>query len=314
MGDLIKNMSPPSMGEINSESASISAKVIVISMIVLFFVLAFCFFLSLYAKWYWSRNEDPSIVSWRRQAFRNRTTAQAGARRRGLDRAALQSIPVLMYDPKDFIKEGLECSVCISEITKGENIRLLPKCNHGFHVECIDMWLKSHSTCPLCRNSINSSQNQSVIMSGTDSNNRELGNVSDSNSDSDSDLNSDHEHSSRSRVSNVNSGDAPSIPTNVLFFGNEVRVRSLRENTSNTVTPTSTSTASSSNQREELVIEIPRDLCNDCSSTPSSRAEFIEEAKTPTVSRLRSLKRLLSRGKMVPSWVNGSSSTDIESV
>lgn len=29
--------------------------------------------------------------------------------------------------------------------------RCLPKCGHGFHVECIDMWLSSHSNCPICR-------------------------------------------------------------------------------------------------------------------------------------------------------------------
>lgn len=29
--------------------------------------------------------------------------------------------------------------------------RDLPKCHHGFHVECIDMWLSSHTNCPICR-------------------------------------------------------------------------------------------------------------------------------------------------------------------
>lgn len=29
--------------------------------------------------------------------------------------------------------------------------RELPKCHHSFHIDCIDMWFHSHSTCPVCR-------------------------------------------------------------------------------------------------------------------------------------------------------------------
>nr|AFK42834.1 unknown [Lotus japonicus] len=44
-----------------------------------------------------------------------------------------------------------ECVICLSEFTDGEKVRVLPKCNHGFHVRCIDKWLSSHSSCPKCR-------------------------------------------------------------------------------------------------------------------------------------------------------------------
>ncbi|XP_056160593.1 E3 ubiquitin-protein ligase Os04g0590900-like [Syzygium oleosum] len=46
------------------------------------------------------------------------------------------------------------CSVCLGEFQEDESIRLLPKCTHGFHVPCIDTWLKSHSNCPLCRSDV----------------------------------------------------------------------------------------------------------------------------------------------------------------
>ncbi|PWA58462.1 Zinc finger, RING/FYVE/PHD-type [Artemisia annua] len=73
---------------------------------------------------------------------------------RGLDASFLKTIKVVEFDPKDF-KEGLECAVCISDVEEGEKTRILPKCQHRFHVECIDMWFQSHSTCPICRNLIN---------------------------------------------------------------------------------------------------------------------------------------------------------------
>ncbi|ESQ55626.1 hypothetical protein EUTSA_v10025810mg [Eutrema salsugineum] len=46
---------------------------------------------------------------------------------------------------------GTDCSICLGEFNEDESLRLLPRCNHIFHVVCIDRWLKSHSNCPLCR-------------------------------------------------------------------------------------------------------------------------------------------------------------------
>lgn len=44
-----------------------------------------------------------------------------------------------------------ECAVCLSGFEDGEEVRKLPSCKHSFHAPCIDMWLYSHSDCPLCR-------------------------------------------------------------------------------------------------------------------------------------------------------------------
>ena len=41
------------------------------------------------------------------------------------------------------------CSVCQEEFRLREHIREL-RCTHRFHRRCIDRWLSSHSTCPLC--------------------------------------------------------------------------------------------------------------------------------------------------------------------
>ncbi|XAR50938.1 hypothetical protein NMG60_11005406 [Bertholletia excelsa] len=46
--------------------------------------------------------------------------------------------------------EGM-CAVCLGEFVEGEELRVLPGCTHCFHVSCVDTWLRSHSSCPLCR-------------------------------------------------------------------------------------------------------------------------------------------------------------------
>lgn len=43
------------------------------------------------------------------------------------------------------------CSICLNDIRGGEGYRKLPECGHSFHSKCIDVWIASHSTCPLCR-------------------------------------------------------------------------------------------------------------------------------------------------------------------
>nr|XP_043626857.1 RING-H2 finger protein ATL51-like [Erigeron canadensis] len=69
----------------------------------------------------------------------------------GLDDSLIKSIAVCKYMKGDGVVEGADCAVCLSEFQEGESLRLLPKCGHAFHLPCIDTWLRSHSSCPLCR-------------------------------------------------------------------------------------------------------------------------------------------------------------------
>jgi E3 ubiquitin-protein ligase ATL6/9/15/31/42/55 len=75
-------------------------------------------------------------------------------RQRGIDAAVLETFPTMAYaDVKEHkaVKGALECAVCLSEFDDDETLRLLPKCSHVFHQDCIDTWLASHVTCPVCR-------------------------------------------------------------------------------------------------------------------------------------------------------------------
>ncbi|KAG1371283.1 RING-H2 finger protein ATL17-like [Cocos nucifera] len=77
-----------------------------------------------------------------------------------LDSRVLSSVPIFVYSIGSEVMKT-ECAVCLVEFKEGETGRLLPRCNHSFHRECVDMWLQSHSTCPLCRASIESGASDS---------------------------------------------------------------------------------------------------------------------------------------------------------
>eukprot|EP00252_Welwitschia_mirabilis_P011451 TRINITY_DN25704_c0_g1_i1.p1 TRINITY_DN25704_c0_g1~~TRINITY_DN25704_c0_g1_i1.p1 ORF type:complete len:415 (+),score=32.24 TRINITY_DN25704_c0_g1_i1:284-1528(+) len=74
--------------------------------------------------------------------------------RDGVEESVIRSIPVYKYRRGDGLVDCSDCTVCLSEFREDESVRLLPKCNHAFHVSCIDKWLQSHSNCPLCRANI----------------------------------------------------------------------------------------------------------------------------------------------------------------
>ncbi|XP_041007098.1 E3 ubiquitin-protein ligase ATL41-like [Juglans microcarpa x Juglans regia] len=76
--------------------------------------------------------------------------------RRGLDPAVIASLPVFVFKQRDVevidtSSTAMECAVCLSTLESEDMARLLPNCKHIFHAECIDKWLSSHSTCPICR-------------------------------------------------------------------------------------------------------------------------------------------------------------------
>ncbi|XP_040381381.1 E3 ubiquitin-protein ligase ATL31-like [Oryza brachyantha] len=77
-------------------------------------------------------------------------------RQRGLDPDVVESFPTMKYAEARELRDGgkdavLECAVCLSEFDDAEELRLLPKCSHAFHPDCIGEWLAGHVTCPVCR-------------------------------------------------------------------------------------------------------------------------------------------------------------------
>lgn len=60
------------------------------------------------------------------------------------------------------LKQGEErgrCCVCLCDMTSGDCVKRLP-CNHHFHADCIDVWLKDYNgICPMCKKNISENDN-----------------------------------------------------------------------------------------------------------------------------------------------------------
>ncbi|XP_050228041.1 RING-H2 finger protein ATL11-like [Mercurialis annua] len=72
----------------------------------------------------------------------------------GLDAQVIDTFPTFLYSivkGHKLGKDSLECAVCLNEFEDDQTLRLIPKCCHVFHPDCIDAWLASHTTCPVCR-------------------------------------------------------------------------------------------------------------------------------------------------------------------
>ncbi|KAK8524979.1 hypothetical protein V6N12_029829 [Hibiscus sabdariffa] len=49
--------------------------------------------------------------------------------------------------------EDASCCICLVDYADDDELRELP-CEHVFHVDCVDKWLKINATCPLCKSEI----------------------------------------------------------------------------------------------------------------------------------------------------------------
>ncbi|KAK8560811.1 hypothetical protein V6N13_026246 [Hibiscus sabdariffa] len=93
----------------------------------------------------------------------------------GLDPDLVQAFPTFYYSTvKESRREkyGLECAICLGEFEDDDLLRLLTICCHIFHKECVDLWLQSNKTCPVCRQELDvprKSFNKSPVLLHTNS-------------------------------------------------------------------------------------------------------------------------------------------------
>ncbi|KAK4851864.1 hypothetical protein QYF36_019028 [Acer negundo] len=136
--------------------------------IIIVILIAALFFMGFFSIYIRHCNNDPTAVRPVNGSLRSRLAAAA----RGLDPTVIEKFPTLVYSEVKVLKIGkgaLECAVCLCEFEDDETLRLIPKCDHVFHPECIDAWLSSHTTCPVCRANLSPQSGESDPQLGGES-------------------------------------------------------------------------------------------------------------------------------------------------
>ncbi|XP_020578261.1 RING-H2 finger protein ATL63 [Phalaenopsis equestris] len=137
-----------------------NGKVLLAAVICLSIVVLFVILLHIYGRWLLHRSRVTTTTNStvltefhrRRRSSVDETGAVLSLRDVvGRDSAAVAALPLFVYSEKGQDGRVVDCVVCLSKMEEGEKGRILPRCGHGFHVCCIDMWLRDNSCCPICR-------------------------------------------------------------------------------------------------------------------------------------------------------------------
>lgn len=62
---------------------------------------------------------------------------------------------------EDGEENDMICSICLSEYESTDILRKMP-CDHYFHKECIDEWIKSYDKCPICNQKMATAESKFV--------------------------------------------------------------------------------------------------------------------------------------------------------
>lgn len=144
--------------DLDDENFQIHGRTLLYIVVLFSFIILITFIFFLYAR---------CVNRSRSSSAQNATTSSSHSRNsppssqpQGLDAATINSIPIISYhrtstglNSSETI-ELSECSICLGVFEEGEKVKVLQSCCHCYHCECVDKWLITHSSCPMCRTSV----------------------------------------------------------------------------------------------------------------------------------------------------------------
>ena len=84
------------------------------------------------------------------EALLNLAERLGEAKPRGLNKPEIDQLPSYKYNVDTHEGDQTSCVICMCDFGTRQILRVLP-CSHEFHAKCVDKWLKTNRTCPICR-------------------------------------------------------------------------------------------------------------------------------------------------------------------
>lgn len=153
--------SPTYQKESNQSSGSKISPALLVVIVILAAIFFICGILHLFVRFVMRKRSSSQDFQSSRypemsnsESFRRQLQQLFNLHDSGLDQTFIDALPVFLYKEIKGLKEPFDCAVCLCEFSEHDKLRLLPLCSHAFHIDCIDTWLLSNSTCPLCRGTL----------------------------------------------------------------------------------------------------------------------------------------------------------------
>ncbi|KAJ0258360.1 RING-H2 finger protein ATL40 [Hirschfeldia incana] len=134
----------------NTASYNGNSKILLVTIVAFSIIILIVFAYHLYQRF---------ILRRHRSTFQGHSfTVVTQPLQRGLDKSAIASLPIFVVGVGSHEVLATECAVCLALLEEKDTVRMLPNCNHVFHVTCVDTWLTTCYTCPICRTKVEPSQ------------------------------------------------------------------------------------------------------------------------------------------------------------